>query len=1192
MHVRAAHAHAPEAARRASRSRSAGPPCSQEFGRHVARVMSVTVTGACARGARAEPTPAPPRGKRRGCGGPTRPLHRSRPRLAAARLHTAVDRFLHELGCRLSRVVQVRGARQSSSGLPFNPGTAMARSEQHGRASSGDPMHPLERPCGPSILRSPRAMDSGWRGALRSPSPAQGPRRAGSLEFRQEQALPALSAQLTRGAAPPAARDVPLHIQMHPPPPHVPPVAWSRSGDADRDGANSSSHSFVAFSPGPGASGTPLEPEGVYAQPWRSGSAREAGPADISPKRYAFSTRRSPLHQIDPEGVAVIPVDARVKRLQKVVDYGTDEAMNSITRRNRWMSVDLPGGTRVLRLNWVVSVLATSAVWATVVFVVCLAQTNVASGERILQTVAEFDTWRLWVSQNFAWLYVASRNAWLFFLVWLSLSKYGSVVLGKQAERPYFDDVSWFAMVVCCGLGMGVWSHGVSTSMALFRTRDDATSLFNLPFQNDDGRAQQAVFMTIYLYGLHAWAVYVLVALAVGVVAYRWDMPVSLRTAFYPLLGDVINGLLGDVIEACAVASTTFAFSTALGFGAEVILAGMRRLDCAFENVDCKSGGSGSRIMAPDDSGLYKGWQVGTMWVISTVVLAAQMLGLRRGIRALAVVTFIAGTCLILILLFLDNSWYILNSIVQAFGHYLHYFVLISFRTDATEQLAIELQAPGAGMANLFWDSGQTYETLTSATGTPLGGKGGADYFQSHGADWMHSYTMFYWAWWVSWAPAVGVFLARISRGRSIRSVVIGALFGPVAYTSVCLVVFASLGIRMQRMVEVARAVPADVDPRSGHTGFINCSALGYSGGQPLDDAAYKLAAVGLYPLACREQKDQVIDLLQPYGPHLARFLGCLTVVVMALYLITALNTASFVHDAACASGMIDTPYIQRSYWALTHVGCATVLVIVGGQPALLALQSLSLSLALPYTLGLSLLCTALLRACKFDDMDPLMHSHTRFLTGLFDWTEGFKPSLARRASPVPVLLPTVWQRVSSLILVCVHPHVCAAVPVLTTKYLHANILAPARPLAREPGLHLILCCSVSPALSPSLCPRPSFSGDSAAICSAARDARDAVHWGAGAHAYLVQRCPVHYVGWLLDWRGAGGCFRMRDVCGARMRMPATGPSFCPSASDVFTICMCRWANMGGTRHILDGAHTCYSRCTRCRVCMRTYLRL
>eukprot|EP00802_Teleaulax_amphioxeia_P002072 Tamp_02074.p1 GENE.Tamp_02074~~Tamp_02074.p1 ORF type:complete len:1346 (-),score=146.09 Tamp_02074:609-4121(-) len=867
-------------------------------------------------------------------------------------------------------------------------------------------------------------MDSGWRGALRSPSPAQGPRRAGSLEFRQEQALPALSAQLTRGAAPPAARDVPLHIQMHPPPPHVPPVAWSRSGDADRDGANSSSHSFVAFSPGPGASGTPLEPEGVYAQPWRSGSAREAGPADISPKRYAFSTRRSPLHQIDPEGVAVIPVDARVKRLQKVVDYGTDEAMNSITRRNRWMSVDLPGGTRVLRLNWVVSVLATSAVWATVVFVVCLAQTNVASGERILQTVAEFDTWRLWVSQNFAWLYVASRNAWLFFLVWLSLSKYGSVVLGKQAERPYFDDVSWFAMVVCCGLGMGVWSHGVSTSMALFRTRDDATSLFNLPFQNDDGRAQQAVFMTIYLYGLHAWAVYVLVALAVGVVAYRWDMPVSLRTAFYPLLGDVINGLLGDVIEACAVASTTFAFSTALGFGAEVILAGMRRLDCAFENVDCKSGGSGSRIMAPDDSGLYKGWQVGTMWVISTVVLAAQMLGLRRGIRALAVVTFIAGTCLILILLFLDNSWYILNSIVQAFGHYLHYFVLISFRTDATEQLAIELQAPGAGMANLFWDSGQTYETLTSATGTPLGGKGGADYFQSHGADWMHSYTMFYWAWWVSWAPAVGVFLARISRGRSIRSVVIGALFGPVAYTSVCLVVFASLGIRMQRMVEVARAVPADVDPRSGHTVFINCSALGYSGGQPLDDAAYKLAAVGLYPLACREQKDQVIDLLQPYGPHLARFLGCLTVVVMALYLITALNTASFVHDAACASGMIDTPYIQRSYWALTHVGCATVLVIVGGQPALLALQSLSLSLALPYTLGLSLLCTALLRACKFDDMDPLMHSHTRFLTGLFDWTEGFKPSLARRASPVPVLLPTVWQRVSSLILAIPLPFV------------------------------------------------------------------------------------------------------------------------------------------------------------------------
>jgi len=787
------------------------------------------------------------------------------------------------------------------------------------------------------------------------------------------------------------------------------------------------------------------ESEGVFAHPWRPSPAREAETAEgRSPTRLAFSTRRSQPRITDPESVPVIPVDARVKQRQKVVDYATDEAIGNIVRRNRWVSIDLPAGGRLFRFNWLVAVLATSTVWATVVIVVCLAEKTLTSGERILLTVAEFNSWRLWVSQNFTWFYVASRNVWLFFLLWLAFfSKYGDVVLGKQAETPYFDDVSWFAMVVSCGLGMGAVGHilptGVQTSMALFRSQDaDATGLVNTSFQNDDGRAQQAIFMTIYLSGLHAWAVYVLVALAVGVVAYRWDMPVSLRTAFFPLLGDVVNGVLGDVIEAVAIASTTFAFSTTLGFGVEVILANLRRLDCAFQYGDfgwkCNNNG-GSRIQRPDDSDMYKRWQVGTVWVTSAVVLASQMLGLRRGVRTLSVLTFTAGTCLVLLLLFLDNTWYILNSIVQSFGHYLHNLLLVGFKTDATEQLAIELQEPGRGMANLLWDARNLYTTVTAAAGGPLNGDVWVDYFQSHGADLMHSYTMFYWAWWVTWAPAVGVFLARISRGRSIRLVVLGALIAPAVYTGVCHVVFGSLGIRMQRTVEVARAMPTDVDPRFGHTGYIKCATIGYSGGEPIDDKAKKLAVMGVYPIACRDKKDQVFDLLQPYGPQLAKFLGCLAVVVNFLYLITTLNTASFMHDAICAGGMLDTPYIQRIYWAVTQAAVATVLVLAGGQPALSALQNLSLAIALPYTLVICLMCSALLRACKFDDMDTPMHSHTRFLTGLFDWTEGFKPTVARRASPAPVLLPTVWERVSSLMLVRVCVCVRAGLPVVMSKF-------------------------------------------------------------------------------------------------------------------------------------------------------------
>jgi len=134
------------------------------------------------------------------------------------------------------------------------------------------------------------------------------------------------------------------------------------------------------------------------------------------------------------------------------------------------------------------------------------------TGKRYLPAVPELLRWRLWITQNFTWLYSATRNAWLIFVLWLGFSRHGKIILGKDTEKPQYDDFSWFAMVVSCGLGMGFWSYGVSNSMAYYRSQDAAsTSLINTPFQNDDGRAQQAIFMTLYHYGLQAWGVYVLV---------------------------------------------------------------------------------------------------------------------------------------------------------------------------------------------------------------------------------------------------------------------------------------------------------------------------------------------------------------------------------------------------------------------------------------------------------------------------------------------------------------------------------------------------------------------------------------------------------------------------------------------------------------------------------------------------------
>ena len=318
-----------------------------------------------------------------------------------------------------------------------------------------------------------------------------------------------------------------------------------------------------------------------------------------------------------------------------VADFTDEAELFRFVRASRWVSVDF-AGRRVLRLNWVVTALAVVVLWGFSISAL------VAPDD----TLAQAAKWQSWVTQNFAWLYIGTQNVWAFFLLYVAFSKYGKLKLGRENERPEFGDISWFAMLFSCGIGVGVYYWGVSEPMYYYR----GGALNKIPVLNDDDRAQMAIFTTLFHWGLHGWCPYIIVAVALGLVCYRWNMPLTMRSAFYPLLGHLVYSPLGDFIDALSIACTTFGVCTSLGFGVDAIAAGLGKLDGSFKNTAEN--------------------QIWLVWVITVFATVSISLGLHRGIQTLANFTFSVGLLVVFSLLFMDNTWFLLNSFVQSVGHY------------------------------------------------------------------------------------------------------------------------------------------------------------------------------------------------------------------------------------------------------------------------------------------------------------------------------------------------------------------------------------------------------------------------------------------------------------------------------------------------------------------------------------------
>lgn len=510
--------------------------------------------------------------------------------------------------------------------------------------------------------------------------------------------------------------------------------------------------------------------------------------------------------------------------------------------------------------------------------------------------------WKLWITRTFTWMYIGTQDAWAVFIIVLYFSKYGEMKLGKPDEKPEFKDASYFTMLFAAGIGIGLFYFGIAEPIWHYEPGHYGNRYFNR--YSDNQRAQDSITITLFHWGIHGWVVYVVVGLLLAFVCYRQGRPMTMRSCMYPLIGDKIYGWMGDVIDIVSVVCTMFGVCTSLGLGVMQLNAGVHRLRDSIEISTLN--------------------QIIIIWCVTACATVSVISGLKMGIRRLSEICFALGVFIMLLVFFLDDPGHSLNLVVQSTGHYLQNVIQLGFHTDAFAQVG---NAPDGKEAQ----------------------------------NWMNEWTIFYWGWWIAWSPFVGMFIAKISRGRTIRQFINATLTAPVAFSILWFGIFGGAGLRMERNAALQN---------------ITCSS-------PLGGKNATESLNGLYRLSCRGKNDMWFDVMEQYG-ELGPVLSVLSLMGIVLYFVTSSDSGSLVIDCLSANGDPKPPVLQRVFWALTEGATATALLYVGGSEALTALQTVSVASGVPYTVMLCFMCVALWRAVKIEAGD-LDVNGPQFTTGLLD---------------------------------------------------------------------------------------------------------------------------------------------------------------------------------------------------------------
>jgi len=456
------------------------------------------------------------------------------------------------------------------------------------------------------------------------------------------------------------------------------------------------------------------------------------------------------------------------------------------------------------------------------------------------------------ITSTVGWWYVLITTGFVLFALYCGLSRVGTIRLGRDIERPEFSFGAWLAMLFSAGMGIGLVFYGVAEPLTHYVNPPKSMGIEG----STDAAANQAMAITIFHWGLHAWAIYAVVGLGIAYMTYRRGRPLSVRWLLEPLIGRKrVEGPIGHIVDVVAVVGTLFGVATSLGFGITQIAAGLQYL--GWITVD-------------------NWWIVGMIVVITGIAVASVVSGVGKGLKWLSNINMGLAGALVVFVLVLGPTLFLLQAWVQNLGGYVQSLPELALRTGP------------------FTDGA-----------------------------WLGSWTIFYWGWWISWAPFVGMFIARISRGRTIREFVIAVLLVPTAIGSLWFTVFGETAILRQR-----------------------------DEGNMLVDGAV-------------DTSTSLFRLLD--GLPMGVVTSVIAVAVIVFFFVTSSDSGSLVVDILASGGNEDPPKPTRVYWATLEGFAAAVLLLAGGAGSLTALQTASIATALPFSLVMVAACVAMIRAFRYD---------------------------------------------------------------------------------------------------------------------------------------------------------------------------------------------------------------------------------
>lgn len=463
-----------------------------------------------------------------------------------------------------------------------------------------------------------------------------------------------------------------------------------------------------------------------------------------------------------------------------------------------------------------------------------------------------------WVIANAGWLFVISTSFFVVFVIWLAASKFGRIKLGADDEKPQFRGASWVAMMFSAGMGIGLMFFGSAEPLSFFIAPPPGTV-----DGETDAAIRVAMATSLFHWGLHPWAIYAVVGIAIAYGTFRKGRKQLFSSIFWPIFGRRTEGAAGKVIDILAIFATLFGSAASLGIGATQIGAGLE--------FNGWVGTAGAPLL------------IGVIAVLTIAFVASAVSGIARGIQWLANINMVLAIVLALFVFLVGPTLLILNLIPTTVGTYV---------SDMAE--------------------------MASRTGAAGGDETAA---------WLSSWTIFYWAWWISWTPFVGMFIARISRGRTIRQFVTGVLLVPTLVAVVWFSIFGGAAIDQQRT----------------------------SGGMTIDGAV--------------DSDSTLFQLLSHYP--LATISAVLVMVLVAIFFVSGADAASIVMGTLSQRGAIEPSKLVIIFWGVLTGAVAAIMLAIGGggAEALTGLQDLTIVASLPFVIVMLLICFALWKDVRSDPL-------------------------------------------------------------------------------------------------------------------------------------------------------------------------------------------------------------------------------